>query len=80
MADIEVLTLKTRVWYEGDTYIFDEAFWPQCGYEFAGSGPATEVQSAVMGSKVNSVNLVFSDEGTAYIDVRRAKEAGPAAT
>jgi hypothetical protein len=70
VADIQVQNLKTRVWYEGDTYIFDEAFWPQCGYEFAGSGPTTEVQSAVMGSKVNSVNLVFSDEGTAYIDVQ----------
>jgi hypothetical protein len=73
VADIQVQDVKTRVWYEDNTYVFDEAFWPQCGYEFPpdGGGSATsEVQSAIMGSKVNSVNLVFSEEGTAYIDVQ----------
>jgi hypothetical protein len=72
VADIQVQDVKTRVWWEDNTYIFDEAFWPQCGYEFAGgAGSATaEVQSRIMGSTVTSVNLVFSDEGTAYIDVQ----------
>jgi hypothetical protein len=35
-----------------------------------GGGPANqEVQSAVMGTKVTGVNLVFADDGRAYIDV-----------
>ena len=71
MADIRVKDVITRVWWEGNTYVFDEAFWPQCGHEISGSGldTGTDIASSVMGMFVQNVNLVLSEEGTAYIDV-----------
>ena len=71
MADIRINEVKTRIWWEGNTYVFDAAFWPQCGHEIASSGlgTGTDVASSVMGSFVQNVNLVFAEEGTAYIDV-----------
>jgi hypothetical protein len=73
MADIAISEVKTRIFTKGgDTIVLDAAFWPQCGFEFPphGGGSATqEVQSAVMGDKVNSVNLVFTDDDRAFIDV-----------
>lgn len=78
MADIHVPEVKTRIFSEKGVFVLDAAFWPQCGFEFPapGSGTSTshaqhEIQSAVMGTTVNSVNLVFSeDQQTAYIDVQ----------
>lgn len=71
MADIQVTEVKTRIWYDGNTYVFDEAFWPQCGHELSSSGldGGTDVASSVMGLFVQNVNLVLSEEGTAYVDV-----------
>jgi hypothetical protein len=72
VAPIEIAGVKTRIFTEGKEYVLDAVFWPQCGFEFPphGGGPANqEVQSAVMGTKVTGVNLVFADDGRAYIDV-----------
>jgi hypothetical protein len=74
MADIEISEVKTRIFSkDGDTYILDAAFWPQCGFEFRpnfGGGATAAVQSEVMGVQVNSVNLVVTDDGRAFIDVQ----------
>ena len=73
MAQIEIQQVKTRIYHEDNEYILDAAIWtPQCGFEFpvnAGSAKAS-FKSAVMGSKVTSVNLVFTDDKTAFIDVQ----------
>ena len=72
MAQIEIQEVKTRIFHEDDEYIIDAAIWPQCGFEFptSGGGAKAAFQSAVMGSKVTSVNLVFTDDKRAFIDVQ----------
>ena len=72
MANIHVPYVKTRVFTEAGTFVMEAAFWPQCGRGFPVSGGQAnqKFQSAVLGSPVSSVNLVFSDDQkTAYIDV-----------
>jgi hypothetical protein len=72
MAQIEIQEVKTRIYHEDNEYILDAAIWPQCGFEFPVNGGSAKAsfQSAVMGSKVTSVNLVFTDDKTAFIDVQ----------
>jgi len=72
MAQIQINEVKTRVYHEDNEYILEAAIWPQCGFGFPVNGGSAEAsfQSAVMGSKVTSVNLVFTDDNTAYIDVQ----------
>ncbi|WP_062465583.1 hypothetical protein [Demequina maris] len=72
MADIQITSLKTRVWHGENMYTFDDVFWPQCGLEFPYNGGTADqmVQSMVMGTTVKAVNLVFGDEeGEAFINV-----------
>jgi hypothetical protein len=57
----------------GDTFVLDAAVWPQCGFEFnatGGGGATHKVASTVEGKEVTGVNLVFTDDGRGFIDVR----------
>jgi len=73
MAEIHMSDVKTRIFLKGtgDTYVLDFPVWPQCGVEFPahGSGGDTTVQSTVMGEPVNAMNLLFTDDDRAFIDV-----------
>jgi hypothetical protein len=75
MSAMEISDVKTRIFLPDREIVLDVAIWPECGlvFPYDGGGSATEmVQSTVEGKSVSSVNLVFTNDGRAFIDVQVA--------